>query len=184
MICSRIRSVFSFLALAAVLATGNASPARADCMESCLGRHDCDADYDDGRIRQPNNECRVFLDDCEDQCAGSDGDNNIYGAIAVDKDAAAWGLADPSPDENAAKNSALAACSKNGPNCAVIETFSRTCIGVASATGKVRPSSGRKPRRSRTRRSRPRKTVRTSPTIPAPSWHRSDIFHKQYKVNA
>jgi hypothetical protein len=57
----------------------------------------------------------------------------VYGAIAFNKVTGYWGVSDRSPDVSYAATSALTYCGLK--DCEIVETFSKTCVAVASGTG-------------------------------------------------
>ena len=127
---SYLKSFIPFVLIVISIA-GYAYPARANCMEECLGRHDCDADYLNGHIKDAGNECQMYLDDCQDECVDSDKVANIFGALAYDPTTRAWGLSEPSRDKDSAAQAALNLCRPNGPHCTVMANYSNTCVSVA-----------------------------------------------------
>lgn len=59
----------------------------------------------------------------------------IYGALAIDKETGAWGISDRSQNQDDAEASALSLCTMSGPNCEIVDSFSQTCVALASGTG-------------------------------------------------
>jgi hypothetical protein len=120
--------------LAALASSVPAPPASADCISECQAEIYCDP------LNQA--ECTRKRGECyQERCPGSGRPrerprvSGAHGAIAYDARAGAWGMADPSTNEEGAKRSALGHCAQHGKACKIVETFSRACAAVAQDTG-------------------------------------------------
>jgi len=123
-----------------ILLNGSAqASAINECIDACFSGAACAANEAQG---QSYTICQSGRDRCVEQCNKNISEGTApppvtgaYGAIAYDKTSGAWGMADASQSKSDAKKSALAYCSKNGDDCEIVESFSKSCAAVAAGTG-------------------------------------------------
>ncbi|MGE3622764.1 MAG: DUF4189 domain-containing protein [Bdellovibrionales bacterium] len=129
-----LRIGFLVLAVVAVAAYArHAQPTHAQCVKACLHARDCDLDFSRPHVLNPT--CLIDQNQCFAQCRGDKAQPQkpkIHGAIAHDMESGAWGVADVSPSPEIAKDSALGFCRRFGKKCAIKDTFSKTCVAVAT----------------------------------------------------
>jgi uncharacterized protein DUF4189 len=122
--------------VAAGLLTTVASPARADCMSSCMSEKGCGLQYESSRV-QPG-FCSIAKSDCEVRCRrGGEEASSTYGAIAFSPATGAWGDAFGYPSRGGAEQRALGECGRRARDCTVAVWFRDQCGAIASASGGV-----------------------------------------------